>query len=237
MGGMKYSTTFAEQLSDVDFGFSVTWKSDVSDWLEPIIVKFECQTGLKIKIIQCNGAKEFVEPGSSVKKLCVKLGIELCHSSPYTPEENSIAERMNHTWWETAKAMMFHSKLPDSFWGEAEHLMRIVLSYLVQKDKDKSGFEMLYQQKPDFSVIHTFGCHTFAHVPKKRRKGKFGSNAHAGIYLGPAESCSGHKLYDPYDQSIFTASTCLFDKRDFGLSELKCKFEKGQKMTFFWGIF
>ena len=38
---------------------------------------------------------------------------------PYNPAQNGVAERMNRTVMELARAMMSHSNFPNQFWAEA----------------------------------------------------------------------------------------------------------------------
>ena len=40
-------------------------------------------------------------------------------STPKTPEQNGVAERMNRTLVETVRAMLADTKLPHKFWAEA----------------------------------------------------------------------------------------------------------------------
>lgn len=45
-------------------------------------------------------------------------GITLKPSTPYSPQENGIAERINSTLMTAARAALYHSKLPPVFWEE-----------------------------------------------------------------------------------------------------------------------
>ena len=38
---------------------------------------------------------------------------------PYAPEMNGLANWVNRTLMESARAMMFHGKLPVAFWAQA----------------------------------------------------------------------------------------------------------------------
>ncbi|GKG39457.1 retrovirus-related pol polyprotein from transposon TNT 1-94, partial [Tanacetum coccineum] len=46
-------------------------------------------------------------------------GIEHQTSTPRTPEQNGVVERLNRTLVEAARTMLSASKLPLSFWAEA----------------------------------------------------------------------------------------------------------------------
>jgi transposase InsO family protein len=46
-------------------------------------------------------------------------GIKHEKTNAYTPQENGISKRMNHTLVESARAMLNDSRLPDSYWKDA----------------------------------------------------------------------------------------------------------------------
>ncbi|GKB26599.1 retrovirus-related pol polyprotein from transposon TNT 1-94, partial [Tanacetum coccineum] len=50
---------------------------------------------------------------------CEHQGIHRELTSPYTPEQNGIAERKNRTVMEMARSMLKEKKLPDNLWAEA----------------------------------------------------------------------------------------------------------------------
>eukprot|EP00253_Pinus_taeda_P013281 PITA_13281 len=58
----------------------------------------------------CN--KEFEE-------FCKKCGIARQKTTPYTPQQNGVAERMNKTWMERARSMLSGAGLGQEFWAEA----------------------------------------------------------------------------------------------------------------------
>ena len=46
-------------------------------------------------------------------------GIEHQLTVPHSPQQNGVAERLNSTLMESARAMLSHSNLPNKFWAEA----------------------------------------------------------------------------------------------------------------------
>ena len=58
----------------------------------------------------CN--KEFEE-------FCKKCGIARQKTTPYTPEQNGVAERMNNTLMERARSMLSGVGLGHKFWAKA----------------------------------------------------------------------------------------------------------------------
>lgn len=78
-----------------------------------------------------------VETGEKPNFLKSK-GIHHEKTNVYTPQENGVAERMNRTLVETARAMLSDANLPNSFWGDAilyaTHLINRAPTHAVQGD-------------------------------------------------------------------------------------------------------
>ena len=55
---------------------------------------------------------------SNFVNFCKEHGIKRETNTPYTPQQNGVAARYNHTLMEMARAMMFETNLNYKFWGE-----------------------------------------------------------------------------------------------------------------------
>ena len=47
----------------------------------------------------------------------------------------------------------------------------------------KTPYEIIYGKKPDLNHVRTFGCEAFVHIPKVKRKDKFGERATKGFLM------------------------------------------------------
>ncbi|GJW51718.1 probable BOI-related E3 ubiquitin-protein ligase 3 [Tanacetum coccineum] len=90
----------------------------------------ENQLGKKIKVVRSDRGGEYVAPFA---ELCAKHGIRHEFTAPYSPQQNSIAERKNHTLKEMVTAMLIRS----GHVGEAilNGLLIFKIRYLVKKRK------------------------------------------------------------------------------------------------------
>ena len=72
---------------------------------------------------QCIGTLRTDNSGEYVSKefeaYLKSKGIKHQLTTAYTPEQNGVAERMNRTIMESARAMLSHANVPGSFWAEA----------------------------------------------------------------------------------------------------------------------
>ena len=116
------------------------------------------------KIIQCDGASEFIGKNTDLGRYCAKKGIEIRKFSPSYPEENSVAEKTNETCWNCAQAICLTAQLPPNFWKFAERMASKVILMVIKQRQEISLYEKLYGVKPSMDLICVFGCHAFAHV-------------------------------------------------------------------------
>ncbi|GKC87410.1 retrovirus-related pol polyprotein from transposon TNT 1-94, partial [Tanacetum coccineum] len=65
---------------------------------------------VRVKELRSDNGTEF--RNHKVEELCDEKGISQNFSSPYTPEQNDVAERRNRTLIEAAKTMLNNAKLP-----------------------------------------------------------------------------------------------------------------------------
>ena len=67
--------------------------------------------------IRIDNGKEFVN--EEMKKWTVEKGITIETTAPYSPSQNGVAECLNQTLLETARAMIIARGLPKFLWDEA----------------------------------------------------------------------------------------------------------------------
>ena len=73
----------------------------------------ENQTGKKIKVLRTDNGGEFCE--KEFEKFCKECGIERQKKTPYTPQQNGFAERMNMSLMEKARSMLSGARLGEKF--------------------------------------------------------------------------------------------------------------------------
>ncbi|GKA70197.1 reverse transcriptase domain-containing protein [Tanacetum coccineum] len=80
----------------------------------------ENQNDVKFKQIETNNGTEF--RNSKLESFCDEKAISQNFSSPYTPEQNGVAERKNRTLIKAARTTLNGLVLSKHFWTEADHL-------------------------------------------------------------------------------------------------------------------
>lgn len=100
-GGMKYFISFIDDYSRMVFIYFMKDKLNVLEVFKEFKSKVEKQLNDKIKAIRTDNGKEYCN--SNFENYLIKCGIIHQTSTPYTPQQNGLAERMNRTLVEKAR--------------------------------------------------------------------------------------------------------------------------------------
>ncbi|GKB65255.1 retrovirus-related pol polyprotein from transposon TNT 1-94 [Tanacetum coccineum] len=130
--------------------------------------------------IKCNG----IVFTKHLVNFCDEKRISQNFSSPYTPEQNGVAERKNRTLIEAARTMLSGSVFSKQYWTEVvatacytQNRSTIVKIHL------KTPYEIFHKRIPNINFLHVFGCSVYIHNHKDHR-GKFDEKADDGYLLG-----------------------------------------------------
>ena len=148
-------------------------------------------------------SKEFEE-------LCKKCGIARQNNTPYTPQQNGVAERMNMTLMERARSMLSGVGLGQEFWVEAME----TTFYLVNRSpsstlEDKTPQEVWTGKKPSLSHLRVFGCDAYVHVPKEKRT-KLDSKSEKCAFIGYKDGLKGYKTWNPVTRKVVYSRDVVF---------------------------
>ena len=116
---------------------------------------------------------------------------------------------------ETARALLFQSKLPIRYWREcvltATHIInRLLSSYL----KNKCPYEVLYNKKPNYSQLRSFGCLCYPTVPKVLRD-KFEPRTTPHVFLGYIFGTKGYKVMNLATKKLHISRDVIFHEHVF----------------------
>lgn len=168
-------------------------------------------------VVKTVGPDNAFELGSSSEAISFFSSQGSLHqtSCPHTHQQNSIMERKHKHILETARALLFQSKLPLKYWGECV----LTATYLINRFpspllKHKSPFELLHGSAPSFSHLRTFGYLCFVDVPKPYRD-KLKSRTIITIFLGYSIGKKGYKLLNLSNHSIFHSRDVSFCEHVF----------------------
>lgn len=116
-------------------------------------------------------------------------------SSPYTPQQNGIAERKNRYLSECTRACMLQYNLDDYFWGEVLLSVNHVQNRLTHRTTGISPYEALFDMKPTVNYFKSIGQRVFVmkqDLSGKKTKPRF----EEAIFLGYDENSPQYKVWN-----------------------------------------
>ena len=209
LGGASYFLTFIDDSTRKVWVYLLKNKSDTFDAFKKFLAMVENQSGRKLKTLRTDNGGEYVS--SEFKNFCSQKGIARQYTTPYTPAQNGVAERMNRTIQERVTSMLSTAHLPQEFWGEA--VMTAI--YIINRSPStplhfKIPSELWSGKKPNYDRLRVFGCEAYSHVPKELRH-KLDPKSHKCIFIGyGVDGEMGYRLWHPESHKVIRSSQVIF---------------------------
>ena len=107
--GVIYFITFVDDFTRYSHVYLISHKSEALECFRRFMNLVENQTERTIKTLKTNCGCEYLS--EQFKELCNEKEIRRQLTIPHTPQQNSVAERRNHTLLEMFKSMMAQANL------------------------------------------------------------------------------------------------------------------------------
>lgn len=192
MSGARYFVTFIDDFSRKVWIYIIKAKSECfakfKEW--KALVEKQCEH--KIKVLRSDNGGEYLS--KDFDELLKHEGIGRQTSTPYTPQQNGVAERANRTIVEMARSMIHAQKLGYEYWAEA-----VVNAVYTRNRCPTSALEGMTPEeawtgkKPCLSHMRIFGCIAYAKVPDSMR-GKLDAKGTRCAFLGYCEGTKAYRL-------------------------------------------
>lgn len=154
-----------------------------------------------IYVLRTNNGREYFS--DEFNTYLIEHNIIYQSSCPYDPQQNGIAEMKNRHLLETARAMMFATSVPNSYWGEAVLTSAYLINCLPSKIlKFRTSLVVLLDVFPHHARVlnsltpHVFGCIVFVHQ-NPSTPSKLDPTAIKCIFVGYSPTQQGYKCYNP----------------------------------------
>ena len=154
----------------------------------------EKASGKKLKALRSDNGGKYI---SKMFEAYLKSeGIRHERTIPKTPQQNSVAERLNRTLIELSRSMLLDAALPIKLWAEALS----TAAYLKNRCPTRVVDEMTPYQawrgvKLKLDHLRVFGCNAYAHIPKDEQA-KFDAKPQKCILVGYGNGTKGYRVYD-----------------------------------------
>ena len=191
-------------------------KSDVFEKFKEFeaIVTNEC--GQNIGTLPTDNGGEYLS--NEFQTFLKSKGIRHELTIPHTPEQNGVAERMNRTLIDSARAMVVHAGLSNSYWVEAvataAKLRNRASTFALQGDT--TPYQKWFERKPDVGHLRMFGCVAYAHIPNCERQ-KLDTKAKKLRFVDYCKNSKGYRLFDEETGKVLKRDV-IFNETDFVLN-------------------
>lgn len=209
------------------FRYFVTFMDDYTHFLVVYLMKHKSEVFLKFQEYEAMVTAQFSQRISKLRSdnggeyynkefisFCKSKGIQMIPTTPYTPQQNGVSERVNRTLMDKVRSIMHESKVPMNMWGEVLYASAYTLnrSPTSALTVAKTPHEMWFGFKPDLSKLKVFGCVAYAHVNKEHTT-KLDMRSRALVMVGYAPN--GFRLWDETNRNIVISRDVKFDEFTF----------------------
>ncbi|GBP51447.1 Retrovirus-related Pol polyprotein from transposon TNT 1-94 [Eumeta japonica] len=169
LGGANYFMTFIDDYSKKVFVYFLHKKSEALEKFKEFKNQVEKQLEFHIKYLRSDKGLEYVN--SSFSEFLKSNGIIHQTTTPYTPEQNEVSERMNGTLVEEAKCLLINANLPKVYWAESIHTAAYLMNRSPTRSlKYKTLKEIWKGKKPNIHYLKVFGCEAMTHLLKEKTR-------------------------------------------------------------------
>jgi len=110
---------------------------------------------------------------------------------------------------ETGLTLMFHAHLPVSFWVEAFSIAVFLINRLPSQSLNgKTPYALLFGQKPDYSMLHTFRCLCFPYLRDSPHK--LFPKSTPCVFLGYSTLHKGFRCFDRLTRRVYVSRQVKF---------------------------
>jgi len=129
-----------------------------TEWAKAI----ELKLGKKIKRFHSDGGGEFIS--NALAEWHIERGVEMTASTPYSPQQNGMAERAIQAIHEGVRVVLKQSGMPVEFWDYALEYVTYTRNRTLNRGNSstKTPFELMFGKKPDVRHMVPFGCIGYA---------------------------------------------------------------------------
>ncbi|GJV18873.1 retrovirus-related pol polyprotein from transposon TNT 1-94 [Tanacetum coccineum] len=210
LGGAKYFVSFIDDYSRRCWVYPIKKKSNVFEVFKVYKARVELDSGKKIKCLRTDNGGEYT--GDEFDLFCRQEGIKRQFTTAYTPQQNGVAERMNSTLLERARAMLATTSLGKSFWAEAVNTACYVINRSPSTAVElKTPMEMWTGKPVNYSDLHIFGSPVYV-MYNSQETTKLDPKSRKCLFLGYADGVKGYRLWDPTAHKVVVSRDVVFMK-------------------------
>ena len=186
-------------------------KDEAKQKVKEFITEFE-RIFSKNRTIKSDNGGEFVN--KNLKQYFIEKGITLSTSIPYEHEMVGTVERVHRTILAKARKMLFNSKLPSNFWGDAVITANLLRNVSWSSSINDIPFKKLHEiDFPFYHKLKVFGCVALTRVEREKRN-KLQKQGKRAVFIGYEKDYS-YRFWCPNARNIYRSRNAHFFEREF----------------------
>ncbi|WVY91926.1 hypothetical protein V8G54_037440 [Vigna mungo] len=198
--GKRYFVSFIDDFSRRTWVYFLKEKSEDFETFKKFKVMVKKETNKVIKTVRSDRGGEFTS--AEFNKYCEEHGIKRFLTAPYSPQQNSVAERKNRTILDMVRCMLKGKNMPKKFWAEAVQCAVYVQNRCPHaKLGEKTPQEIWSGVKPNVSHLKVFDSVAYGQVPSQHRT-KLEDRSKKYIFIGYDKNSKAYKLFDPINKKV-----------------------------------
>jgi transposase InsO family protein len=197
--GARFFVLFTDEFSGLRQVYFMKQKAKVADFFKKYVNLLRSETNNLVHTLRSDNGGEFIS--TSFKIWLSEKGFSFESSSPYTPEQNGVAERANLTIFEAGRSLIHARHLPLELWGEAIACAVYVLNRVSNSISSVTPHQKWYGLKPNVSHLRIFGSIAFIHIPKADRR-KLDAKSQKCFFVGYYLTQKAYRFWDPICRRI-----------------------------------
>jgi transposase InsO family protein len=211
LGGKYYMITFTDDSRRYSWVYYLRKKSEAFSAFKIWHAEVERRTGQKLIMFRSDNGGEYIN--QEWETYLKDHGITHQKTTPRTPEQNGVAERLNLTIMDRVRTILIESQLPLSLWAEAvDYAIYTKNRSPTAAIKGKTPYEAFWGEKPDISNLRVFGSQCYVHNDSPTRR-KLDARAFPAIFVGYAPTSKAWKYYIPLRRTAGISRNIIFDER------------------------
>ena len=154
--GARYYMSFIDDYSRHCTLKLLAKKSDAPQQMKDYLAWVDCQLGKVSRSVLTDNGTEFVN--NELRDWFSHHGKQLDTSSPYSPQQNGVAERYNRTLGDLIRAMLLGQKIPKVLWATAAlHAVYLRNRAFTRTLPEQTPFERWSGKQPNVENLQEFG--------------------------------------------------------------------------------
>jgi len=138
-------------------------------------------------------------------------GIKHEFSSPITPQQNGVVERLNITLQESARVMLHAKHLPYRFWAEVMNTTcHIHNRVILRTGTTTTLYELWKGRKPTVKYFHVFGSKCYILSDRDYRR-KMDPKSDEEIFFGYSRNNKAYKVFNSKTETVMESINVVID--------------------------